>query len=93
MIQYLSDKKYEWATKLSNYNKLNKINGTYIDRFLDNHINGYYYFSFKQYGTISGRYGSDAQQLPRVKEEGELCPLEIMSSVLYIISSLPLILK
>lgn len=73
LIQYLADEfKYDWATSLSDYNKLIKIKGTYIDRFLDAHINGYYYFSYKQHGTISGRLSGDAQQLPRPKEEGEV---------------------
>lgn len=71
-IEYLGTLDFEWAKTLSNYNKLIKIRGTYIDRFLDNHEDGLYYPSFKQHGTISGRYGSDLQQLPRPKEEGEL---------------------
>lgn len=72
MIQYLSEQGLDWARKLSNYNKLVKIKGAYIDRFLDNHEEGYYYFYYKQHGTLSGRFSSDAQQLPRPKEEGEL---------------------
>lgn len=73
LIQHLADKfKFEWATALSNYNKLVKIKGTYIDRFLQGHIDGYYYFSYKQHGTVSGRLSGDAQQLPRPKEEGEV---------------------
>lgn len=73
MIQHLEDKHgFEWAKLLGDYNKLTKIKGAYIDRFLDNHEDGFYYFYYKQHGTISGRYGSDAQQLPRPKEEGEL---------------------
>lgn len=72
MIQYLSESGLEWATKLGDYNKLIKIKGAYIDRFLDNHEDGYYYFYYKQHGTISGRFSSDAQQLPRPKEAGEL---------------------
>ena len=71
-IEHLEDLGYEWGRNLSNYNKLIKVRGTYIDRFLDNHEDGIYYPSFKQHGTISGRYGSDLQQLPRPKEEGEL---------------------
>ena len=71
MIEWLADNGYEWAKDLRDYNKLIKIKGTYIDRFLDNHEDGYYYFSYKQHGTISGRYGSDAQQLPRPMEPGE----------------------
>lgn len=72
-IQHLADEyEYNWARSLSNYNKLIKIKGTYIERFLEGHINGYYYFSYKQHGTISGRLSGDAQQLPRPKEEGEV---------------------
>lgn len=73
MIDVLS-KKYEvsWARDLSNYNKLNKLKGAYIDRFLNSHENNTTHFYYKQHGTISGRYSSDAQQLPRPKEEGEL---------------------
>lgn len=73
MIQHLADEyKFEWAKTLSNYNKLVKIKGAYIDRFLDAHEDGIFYPSFFQHRTISGRYGSDMQQLPRPKEEGEL---------------------
>jgi len=74
-IQHLDTLDFEWSKNLSNYNKLIKIRGTYIDRFLDNHEDGIYYPSFKQHGTISGRYGSDLQQLPRPKEVGELDPV------------------
>lgn len=66
---------HDWAALLGDYNKLIKIRGTYLDRFLDNEEDGKYYFSYKQHGTISGRYGSDAQQLPRPKEEGQLSEL------------------
>lgn len=75
MIQWLADNGHKWASKLSDYNKLIKIKSAYMDRFLENSINGYYYFYYKQHGTLSGRYSSDAQQLPRPKEEGELSPL------------------
>ena len=75
MISLLSKEGHKWALLLGDYNKLIKIKGTYLDRFLDNQEDGVYYFSYKQHGTISGRYGSDAQQLPRPKEEGQLSPL------------------
>ncbi len=70
---YIAEKyDFEWAKNLQVYNKLAlKIKPTYIDRFLQNHKGGYFYFSYKQNGTISGRYGSDAQQIPRPMEEGE----------------------
>jgi DNA polymerase I-like protein with 3'-5' exonuclease and polymerase domains len=75
MIQILAETGFTWASKLSDYNKLIKIKSAYMDRFLDNQIDGGYYFYYKQHGTLSGRYSSDAQQLPRPKEEGELSPL------------------
>lgn len=76
MIEHLAEiHKLNWAEKLSSYNKLSKIRGTYIDRFLDAHEDGYYFFSYKQHGTVSGRYSGDAQQLPRPKEEEELAAI------------------
>jgi len=69
-LEHLS-KNHTWAENLRVYNKLLKIKSTYIDRFLNGHENGKYYFYFKQNGTVSGRYGSDAQQLPKPKEDGQ----------------------
>ena len=69
--------KYEWARNLRIYNRLLKIKSTYMDRFLDAQEDGRYYFYYKQHGTVSGRYGSDAQQLPRPKEEGDDEPIVI----------------
>lgn len=74
MIEELS-KTFTWAENLRVYNKLLKIKSTYIDRFVNGAENGRYYFYFKQNGTVSGRYGSDAQQLPKPKEEGEDAPI------------------
>jgi len=76
MLQVISET-YEWAKNLRIYNKLLKIKSTYIDRFLNASENGIYYFYYKQHGTVSGRYGSDAQQLPRPKEEGDDDPVII----------------
>jgi DNA polymerase I-like protein with 3'-5' exonuclease and polymerase domains len=73
-IQSIADK-HEWAKNLRIYNKLLKIKSTYMDRFLDKQEDGMYYFYYKQHATVSGRYGSDAQQLPRPKEEGEEDPV------------------
>jgi len=67
--------KYSWANKLQDYKKLGKLKGTYIDRFLDSQEDGIFYPSFFQHRTISGRYGSDIQQLPRPREKGELNPV------------------
>lgn len=75
MIQELEKQGFEWARKLGNYNKLVKIKGAYIDRFLDAQEDGIFYPSFFQHRTISGRYGSDMQQLNRPKEEGQLDPM------------------
>jgi DNA polymerase I-like protein with 3'-5' exonuclease and polymerase domains len=74
MIEELS-KKYTWAAKLRDYNKLTKINSAYVDRFLDGNENGRYYWYFKQHGTTSGRFSSDCQQMPRVLESGEVSDL------------------
>lgn len=68
-------KKYDWAKWLSDYNKLAKLKSAYIDRILDSSENGYFYPAFHQHRTISGRYGSDLQQLPRLAEEGQFSTL------------------
>ena len=68
-------KEYPWAENLRVYNRLLKIKSTYVDRFRDRQEDGRYYFYFKQNGTVSGRYGSDAQQLPKPLEEGEEAPI------------------
>ena len=70
LIQSIS-KDYSWAKHLRIYNKLTKIKTSYIDRFLDASENGRFYPYFKQNGTVSGRYGSDMQQLPKPLEEGQ----------------------
>lgn len=57
--------KYTWAADLIQYNKLNKLKGTYIDRFLEDQEDGILYPSFMQHRTVSGRYGSNIQQMPR----------------------------
>jgi DNA polymerase I-like protein with 3'-5' exonuclease and polymerase domains len=61
--------KYEFAQKIRVYNKLNKLKSAYMDRFLERQEDGIFYPSFQQHRTISGRYGSDLQQLPRPIEE------------------------
>jgi len=74
MVEELA-RTYPWAENLRVYNKLLKIKSTYVDRFRDRQEDGRYYFYFKQNGTVSGRYGSDAQQLPKPLEEGEDAPV------------------
>ena len=71
----LMAEKHDWAKLLIEYNKLTKIKGTYIDRFLNEAEDGVFYPSFFQHRTISGRYGSDMQQLPRPLEESQASPL------------------
>lgn len=66
---------FKWAEKLRVYNKLVKINSTYVDRLLEQHEDGIFYPYFKQHGTVSGRYGSDLQQLPKPKEENQDDPI------------------
>jgi DNA polymerase I-like protein with 3'-5' exonuclease and polymerase domains len=76
MIQAISDK-HTWAENLRIYNKLLKIKSAYVDRFLTSAEDGRFYPYFKQNGTVSGRYGSDLQQLPRPKEDGEAAEIII----------------
>lgn len=64
--------KYDVCRKIRDYNKLSKIKGAYIDRFLDEQEDGIFYASYQQHRTISGRYGSDLQQLNRPIEVSEL---------------------
>jgi len=65
----LMAQKYSWVATLQEYNKLIKIRGTYIDRFLEEQEDGIFYPDFKQHGTISGRYSGDTQQLNRPRED------------------------
>jgi len=68
-------KDFTWAARMKDYNKLNKIKSSYIDRFKIGAEDGRYYFYVKQHGTTSGRFSSDSQQLPRILEPGEASPL------------------
>lgn len=64
--------KYDWVKQIIVYNKLIKIKGTYIDRFIEEAEDGIFYPNFMQHRTTSGRYSSDLQQLPRPLEpQGE----------------------
>jgi DNA polymerase I-like protein with 3'-5' exonuclease and polymerase domains len=69
--------KHDWMPLLLDYNKLQKLRGSYIDRFLDQQEDGVFYPRFFQHRTISGRYGSDIQQIPRPMEAGEASDLVI----------------
>lgn len=68
-IQSVHDK-YEWCKNLTKYNKLCKLKSAYIDRFIEESEDGRLYPSFMQHRTVSGRYGSDIQQMPRPVEPG-----------------------
>lgn len=69
--------KYPWVAKLRTYNKLTKIKGTYIDRFIEGSEDGIFYPSFHQHRTVSGRYSGDLQQLSRPLEDGQEHPLVV----------------
>ena len=64
-------KKYDFAELIRIYNKLNKLKSAYMDRFIEEQEDGIFYPRFNQHRTISGRYGSDLQQLPRPYESEE----------------------
>lgn len=63
--------KYEWAEDLRTYRRLNKLEGTYITRFLERAEGDRFYPSWKQHGTVTHRFSGDLQQLPRPLEEGQ----------------------
>lgn len=65
------DDKYEFVPLIRVYNKLCKLKSSYIDRFLDSQEDGMFYPRYNQHRTISGRYGSDLQQLNRPFESPE----------------------
>lgn len=67
--------KYPFAKLLLDYNKINKILGTYILRFINDSEDGMYFGRFLQHTTTTARFSGNLQQLPRQKEESELSPL------------------
>jgi len=68
-------KKHPWVELLQQYNKLNKLKSTYIDRMLEKQIDGILYPSWNMHRTTSGRLGGDLMQLPRPLEPGEASKL------------------
>lgn len=70
----LMAKKYTWAADLIVYNKLTKLDGTYIARILEQQENGRFYPVFHMHRTVSGRFSGDIQQLPRPLEHGSAHP-------------------
>lgn len=75
-IESISDK-YQWANNLRIFNRLVKIKSTYVEKFLEENEDGIFYPYFKQHGTVTGRYGSNLQQLPKPKEDGNDHPIVI----------------
>lgn len=73
--------KYNFVNDLITFNKLNKIYSTYIDRFLEAEENGIFHPAYHQHRTISGRYGSDLQQLNRPLDKQLLDSGEVDSRV------------
>ena len=73
----LMSEKYDWVKTLQDYNKLNKLKGSYIKRILERQENGIFYPAFNQHRTDSGRYGSDLQQLPRLGDKEQFSPIVI----------------
>jgi len=63
--------KYSWAADLRTFNKLRKLEGTYVRKLLDSNENGRFYPSFNMHRTTSGRLGGDMQQLPRPIKTGD----------------------
>lgn len=75
-VQHLS-KDHKWAERLRVYNKLAKIKSTYVVKLLREKEGDIFYPYFKQHGTVTGRYGSNLQQLPKPQEDGEADPTVI----------------
>jgi DNA polymerase-1 len=70
-LESMADK-YEWVKWLRTYNKLSKIESTYVDTYLEDNENGIFYPSYKMHGTVSGRFSGNMQQLPKALEEGQV---------------------
>lgn len=62
VMQLLANEGYELAVTLREYGDLTKVDGTYVAKLMANRI---YHPSFWQCGTVTGRYSSDFQQVPR----------------------------
>jgi len=63
---------HEFAKKIIDYKKLQKLLGTYINGALERHTDGIVYPSYLMFGTTSGRAsmtGLNLQNLPSVKDE------------------------
>ncbi len=67
--------KHEWVVSLISYNKLTKLRSSYILKLIEESEDGTFYPSFLQHRTVSGRYASDLQQLPRQVDASSASPL------------------
>lgn len=74
-------KKYDWAHDLQILRKLQKLNGTYISRLLEEAEGDRFYPQYKQHGTVTGRYSGDFQQLPRPMEDGHALVMKHTNSI------------
>jgi len=72
---------YPVCALLRDFNKLDKIRSTYIVQYMNKQDDGIFYPSYRQHGTVSGRYGSDLQQLPRPKGENEIPSARVLKYI------------
>lgn len=73
--------KFSFATEIINYNKLQKIKATYIDRFIEESEGGIFYPQYFMHRTVSGRLSGDMQQLPRPVEHGDPTVLKYNNNI------------
>lgn len=69
---------HQFADKIIEYKKLQKLLGTYVIGILDRQVNGIVYTSMLQAGTTSGRYASrdpNLNNLPALKGGDKVSPL------------------
>jgi DNA polymerase I-like protein with 3'-5' exonuclease and polymerase domains len=75
-LNNMSDK-YEWVKDLIVYNNLMKKKSTYIEKYLNDSIEGFFYPSWFMHRTTSGRLGGNLMQMPRQLSPGSADPLII----------------
>lgn len=71
------------AESIRDFGDLTKLDGTYIFKLLEEAMerDGLYLPDFRQYGTLTGRFTSDFQQVPRPPEKGTK-PLALFSPLM-----------
>jgi len=60
------------TNRLKDYRKATKYQSTYIDSFLDKHVDGVMHPSFNQIGTVTGRFSSSAPNYQNIMSEDKL---------------------